>query len=102
MCSGQLGVSVDDKIPPSVEAQTRICFENLTAILASASMSFADVVRLNAYVTDRDYFPAYMAVRDQFVATPPPASTLMVVGGFTRPELKVEVEALAAKVDTGA
>jgi enamine deaminase RidA (YjgF/YER057c/UK114 family) len=28
---------------------------------------------------------------------PAPASTLMIVGGFTRPEFTVEVEALAAK-----
>jgi enamine deaminase RidA (YjgF/YER057c/UK114 family) len=31
------------------------------------------------------------------VALPAPASTLMIVSGFTRPEFKVEIEALAAK-----
>jgi len=40
----------------------------------------------------------YMAVRDRYVALPPPASTLMIVGGFTRPEFTVEIEAIAAKV----
>ena len=39
----------------------------------------------------------YMAVRDRYMALPPPASTLMIVSGFTRPEFKVEVEAIAAK-----
>jgi enamine deaminase RidA (YjgF/YER057c/UK114 family) len=39
----------------------------------------------------------YMAVRDRYVTLPPPASTLMIVSGFTRPEFKVEVEAIAAK-----
>ena len=39
----------------------------------------------------------YMIVRDRYVALPPPASTLMIVSGFTRPEFKVEVEAIAAK-----
>jgi enamine deaminase RidA (YjgF/YER057c/UK114 family) len=62
-------------------------------------MSFADIVRLNAYVTDRAYMAPYMAVRDRYVGSPPPASTLMIVTGFTRVEFKVEVEALAAKVD---
>ncbi len=42
-----------------------------------------------------------MAVRDRFVLSPPPASTLMIVSGFTRPEFKVEVEAIAAKTDEG-
>jgi enamine deaminase RidA (YjgF/YER057c/UK114 family) len=36
-------------------------------------------------------------VRDRYVMLPPPASTLMIVSGFTRPEFKVEVEAIAAK-----
>jgi enamine deaminase RidA (YjgF/YER057c/UK114 family) len=40
-----------------------------------------------------------MLVRDRFVPEPPPASTLVIVAGFTRPEFLVEVEATAAKVD---
>jgi enamine deaminase RidA (YjgF/YER057c/UK114 family) len=40
----------------------------------------------------------YMAVRDRYVATPPPVSTLMIVSGFTRHEFKVEVEVIAAKL----
>jgi 2-iminobutanoate/2-iminopropanoate deaminase len=39
----------------------------------------------------------YMEVRDRFVADSPPASTLMIVSGFTRPEFLVEIEAVAAK-----
>jgi enamine deaminase RidA (YjgF/YER057c/UK114 family) len=97
LCSGQLGISADDKIPESAEDQTVICFEAIGACLAEAGMSFADVVRINAFVTDRAYAGAYMAVRDRYVTTPPPASTLLIVAGFTRPEFKVEVEAIAAK-----
>lgn len=37
-----------------------------------------------------------MAVRDKYVSSPPPASTLMIVSGFTRAEFKVEVEIVAA------
>jgi enamine deaminase RidA (YjgF/YER057c/UK114 family) len=33
------------------------------------------------------------------VALPPPASTLMIVSGFTQPEFKVEVEAIAATTE---
>jgi enamine deaminase RidA (YjgF/YER057c/UK114 family) len=40
-----------------------------------------------------------MEVRDRYVASPPPASTLMIVSGFARPEFKVEVEVIAAKAD---
>jgi enamine deaminase RidA (YjgF/YER057c/UK114 family) len=97
LCSGQLGISSIDAIPESIEDQAGLCFEAIGACLADANMSFADIVRLNAYVTDREAMAAYMVVRDRYVVAPPPASTLMIVSGFTRPEFKVEVEAIAAK-----
>ena len=61
-------------------------------------MTRRDVLRINAYVTDRAYMHGYMLARDAWLAEidPPPASTLMIVAGFTRPEFKVEVEAMAA------
>ena len=96
-CSGQLGISASDEIPESAEAQAVLCFEAIGACLAEAGMSFADIVRINAYVTDRAHMAPYMAVRDRYVALPPPASTLMIVSGFTRPEFLVEIEAIAAK-----
>ena len=37
-----------------------------------------------------------MAVRDRMVGSPPPASTLMIVSGFARPEFLVEIEVVAA------
>lgn len=99
MCSGQLGISVADHVPETAEEQAILCFEAIGACLAEAQMSFADVVRINAYVTDRAYMGPYMAVRDRYAGLPPPASTLMIVSGFTRPEFKVEVEAIAARSD---
>jgi enamine deaminase RidA (YjgF/YER057c/UK114 family) len=99
LCSGQLGISANDQIPESADAQAVLCFEAIGACLADARMSFTNIVRINAYVTDRAHMAPYMAVRDRYAALPPPASTLMIVSGFTRPEFKVEVEAIAAKVD---
>jgi 2-iminobutanoate/2-iminopropanoate deaminase len=96
-CSGQLGVGKDGVPPADVEGQTRLCFAAISAILAEGGMTLADLVRLNAYVTAREHMAGYMKVRDEMVANPPPASTLMIVQGFTRPEFKVEVEAVAAK-----
>ena len=98
-CSGQLGVRVGDTLPPTVEGQAEICFRNIEAILAEAGMGLADIVRINAFVTRREDMKSYMLVRDRFVSDPPPASTLVIVAGFTRSEFLVEVEATAAKVD---
>ena len=96
-CSGQLGVLPDEKCPDTVEQQAEVCFQNIRAILAEAGLGLSDIVRLNAYVTSREHMKGYMSVRDRYVTDPPPASTLMIVAGFTRPEFLVEVEAIAAK-----
>ena len=95
-CSGQLGVKADDTIPEDAEAQAEVCFANVAVILAEAGMTLAHVVRINAYVTDRAHMAGYMAIRDRLFPDDPPASTLMIVSGFTRPEFKVEVEVVAA------
>ncbi len=96
--SGQLGVGPDDVIPEDVEAQAVLCFENIKAILAEAGMTMQDVVRFNAFVTDRAYFPVYGRVRSRYVSGDAFASTLVIVSGFTRPEFKVEVEVTAARL----
>jgi 2-iminobutanoate/2-iminopropanoate deaminase len=98
VCSGQLGVGPDDSLPATVEGQTERCFENIKAILGEAGLSLAHIVRINAFVTAREHMRAYMSVRDRYVGDPPPASTLVIVSGFTRPEFLVEVEATAAVV----
>lgn len=96
--SGQLGVRPDDTVPEDPSQQAHICFDNIAAILADAGMTLADLVQVRAFVTDRSYMAPYMAVRDARVGPVPPASTLMIVSGFTRPEMKVEIEAIAARV----
>lgn len=96
-CSGQLGIGPDEAIPEGAEAQARLIFEAIETILAEAGMALADIVRINAYVTGREHMAGYMKARDAVVADPPPASTLMIVSGFTREEFKVEVEVVAAK-----
>ena len=95
--SGQLGILPDDTIPESVEEQAVICFDAIRAILGEAGMSFADVIRISGFVTRREDFAPYMAVRDRYTLDPKPVSTLIVVGGFTRPEFKVEVEVTALR-----
>jgi 2-iminobutanoate/2-iminopropanoate deaminase len=96
-CSGQLGIEKNGSIPEGVEAQARLCFEAIAAVLGEAGMTLGDLVRINAFVTGAQYLAGYMKARDEFVGNPPPASTLMIVQGFARPEFKVEIEAIAAK-----
>ena len=96
--SGQLGLSKDGMIPDTALEQARICFANISAILAEANMGPADVAHISGFVTDRSHFAEYMAARDEFMKGVErlPASTLLIVSGFTKPEFLVEVEVTAS------
>ncbi|MGY6548134.1 MAG: RidA family protein [Roseinatronobacter sp.] len=95
--SGQLAMRADGTIPAGSEAQATLCFANIRAILSEAGAGPEHVLRVNAFVTDRAHMAGYMAARDAFFADvgTPPASTLVIVSGFTLPEFLVEVEVLA-------
>jgi enamine deaminase RidA (YjgF/YER057c/UK114 family) len=99
LTSGQLGIAADDTVPEGALAQARLCLANCTAILAEGGMTPGDVVRINAYVTDRAHMAGYMAARDEWLAGIDrlPASTLVIVSGFARAEFVVEVEVTAAR-----
>ncbi|MGX9572012.1 RidA family protein [Mesorhizobium sp. f-mel] len=96
LCSGQVAIAPDDQIPADAGAQAELCFQNIAAILGEAGLGLSDIVRINTYVTDRAFLRPYMDVRDRLFTSPAPASTLMIVSGFARPEFKVEIEVIAA------
>ena len=95
-CSGQLGITKDGQIPATTGEQAALAFDNIAAILADAGLGLEHVVRIDAYVTGREHLKPYMDVRNSRFSHPLPASTLMIVSGFARPEFFVEIEVVAA------
>ncbi|MFJ3087733.1 RidA family protein [Streptomyces sp. NPDC086838] len=77
-------------------AQARQVFENLKRCLEAGGATFADVAKLTFYVTDVAFLPAIRDARDAHVdVARPPASTAVQVAALFRPDLLMEVEALA-------
>ena len=97
--NGQVGTRPDGATPEAAADQAEVIFARLKAVLAAADMSLADVVRFDVYVTEAADVKTFVAVRDRFMGDHKPGATLLVVNGLARPELKIEVEAVAAKVD---
>lgn len=94
--SGQVAVDAAGAVPDGWEPQTRLVFENLGRALAGQGAGWSDVVKLTYYVTSTEEVATVRAVRDQFVDTErPPTSSLVQVAGLFRPDLLVEVEAVA-------
>ena len=96
--SGQIGMLKDGTIPEDTEQQIEAAFDNVEAVLRAAGMTMSDVVRMTTFITDPRYRDAFRAVRAKRVGNPPPSSTRIVVTSLSMPEMKVEIEIIAAKV----
>ena len=69
VCSGQDAVDAEGnpQYPGDMAAQLELALDKLEAVLAAADMTFANVVRLNAYTTDVDeLFKLFTRVSDRF------------------------------------
>ncbi|GAA1689848.1 RidA family protein [Kribbella yunnanensis] len=96
--AGQVAFDADGNLvgEGDAEAQTRQVFANLDAALKAAGATWANVVKLNYYLTDMAGLPALRTVRDEYVDTAnPPASTAVQVVALFRPEALIEIEAYA-------
>jgi len=95
--AGQVGMRKDGSVPPTVEAQTEVAWQNIVAILATAGMKVTDIVKMTQFLVNLEDFPKYAATRAKFLAGHRPASTGLVIRSLVKPEYLVEVEAVAAK-----
>tara|TARA_Y100001934_G_C11923949_1_gene572536 strand:+ start:215 stop:514 length:300 start_codon:yes stop_codon:yes gene_type:complete len=97
--SGQLGIEKDGRIPHSFSEQAELCFFNISEIIKEAEFELKHIMRVNTFLTKRENFMAYMSVRDKFFdgVLIKPASTLLIVSGFTKPDFLIEVEVIAQK-----
>lgn len=95
--SGQVGMRPDGEVPADIEAQADQAFANVVAILEDAGMSVADLVKVTSFLVGTEQIPAYRAAREKHLGKAAPASTLLVIDALARPDLKIEVEAVAAK-----
>lgn len=76
--------------------QARQVFENIGVALKAVELNFDSLVKLTVFMTDLSHLAEFRSVRDEFLNTAnPPASSLVQVSALVRPELLIEVEAIA-------
>jgi enamine deaminase RidA (YjgF/YER057c/UK114 family) len=101
--AGQVGmgptgqVAVDD-----IVTQTKQALDNVRAVVEAGGCSMRDVVRLQTFLTRPEDIAGFMKARSEvFPALFPdgvyPPNTLLVVSRLVRPELLVEIEAIAVR-----
>lgn len=93
--AGQVGWDVNGNIENGIAAQTKQAFANLRSVLRSAGMDLENIVKTTIYLTNLDDYQEYARVRSEILGTTKPASTLVVIKQLVKPELLVEIEAIA-------
>ena len=96
--SGQAPIDGLGKISPDFEQQTVQVYENIQKALATAGATFADVVKMQIFVVG--FTPKKLEIiqktRSRFIDNEqPPATTLVGVSSFFRPDVKIEIDAIA-------
>jgi 2-iminobutanoate/2-iminopropanoate deaminase len=97
-CSGQvpLQAASGELVGQDVAEQTKQALLNLGAVLKSAGLSYANIVKTTVFLTDLTRFADMNAVYATFFSDAPPARSTIEVSGLPK-GAKVEIEAIAIK-----
>ena len=95
--SGQLGlIPATGELPQGVEAQAAQALDNLSAVLAAAGMTCADVVKTTVFLADMGDFAAINAIYAKYFPGEAPARSCVQAAALPKGAL-FEIEAVAVK-----
>ncbi|RKS75065.1 enamine deaminase RidA (YjgF/YER057c/UK114 family) [Actinomadura pelletieri DSM 43383] len=95
--SGQVALDENGNIdaPGDMARQTEVTFGYIEKILAAHGAGFADVVKVQTFLTDMDLLPEYAEARKPFMKDSRPVSTAVEVSRLFHPDALLEVELVA-------
>lgn len=86
----------DKSLDGNFEGQARQAFKNLAATLASGGGKLSDIVTMTVFIIDARYGDRFTEIRKEtFPDGNYPASALITVAGFARPNMMVEIQCVA-------
>ena len=94
--AGQTGTAPDGTIGGTIEEQVELVYQNIKTVLSECGMGIENIAKITVYLTSPDYIETHRAIQKNELGGVVPASTLLIVSRLARPELLVEVEAVAA------
>jgi len=95
--SGQVGQSPEGVLPKDFRGQCRQALLNVESVLREANMEFADIVKMNFYLTRPEDMDTLVEVRKEMLDGVRPAITTLFISGLVSPDWWVEVEVVACK-----
>ncbi len=97
--SGQTATDENGNTPADAETQADIVYARIVETLHEAGMDLTDVVKTNLYMTDPADIGAIGKASQKHFKGHAQAGTLVYVKALALPEVKIELEAVAAKKD---
>jgi 2-iminobutanoate/2-iminopropanoate deaminase len=94
--SGTPGLAGGGTLPSDITGQAELAWRHIVAMLEKAGMTVNDLVKITQYLVRPSDIAAYRQVRTRILGNAKPASMLMVVAQLPKPEILLEIEALAA------
>ena len=95
--AGQVGIHADGSVPERAEEQIDLAFKRLGAILAHEGLGFEDLVELVSYhVRIDEQLTAFREIKERYIVRDFPAWTILGVASLARPNLLIEIKAVAA------
>ena len=96
--SGQVGIDpkTETLAGPGIKEQTRQVLDNIQMLLEAAGSSMDKVIKCLVFITDIKDFQAMNDVYKTYFTGNPPARSCVEVSALARPDLIVEIEAIAA------
>jgi enamine deaminase RidA (YjgF/YER057c/UK114 family) len=91
--SGQVGSRPDGSPEPDLDAQVRLAFENLNAILAEAGCTFDDVVDVTVFMVnpERHFERAWAVAAEYWGQAPYPTATAIGVTWLSGFQFEIKV-----------
>jgi 2-iminobutanoate/2-iminopropanoate deaminase len=81
---------------PEFDEQVRQAFRNIAATLARAGATLEHLVTMTAFIAEAAKAPRFIEIRKEFFRDPDyPCSALIVVAGFAKPSIQVEIQSVA-------
>ena len=95
--SGQIANDADGNLVgrDDLRTQTEQVFGNLSRILEANGATFADVVKLQTFLTTLEDLEGSREVRNRYIPGEPPASTAVQVVALVVPDALIEVDLVA-------
>ena len=95
--AGQIGNLIDGSMVEGLEAQYEQALKNIHALVSSQGGSKHDIARITVFLTEEPSdWSKIKDANEKYLNQPPPAKTWIYVSKLFKPEVKVEIEALAA------